>query len=321
MFTEILKELPTFLVVVESGSFSAAAKRVNLTRSAVAKSVARLEAHLGIQLFSRTTRRLILTDEGARYYEDCNHLVRDLRDVGAQLNKGRTEPIGRVRISTPVLIGRHCVAPILRDLLRSHPQLEIDAEFSDSVVDVLNDGYDLVVRIGSVGNATDLTTRKIGAQDMAIFASPEYLSQRGIPTTIDDLCSHFGIVYGKSSKGLTWRVQDTDGAIHDVLMSSKQRYDDLEVVLDATIEGGGLAWLPRWLGRPHLASGALQLVLDSDQVQPIDIRAVWPKSKFLPLRTRAVIDALIKRVPHFLGSTPEPRDESNMAKCGSVLSL
>lgn len=301
MFAEILKELPTFLAVVEAGSFSAAAGRLNLTRSAVAKSVSRLETQLDIQLFNRTTRRLVLTDEGARYYEDCSHLIRDLRDVGAQLHEGRTEPIGRVRISAPVLFGRRCVAPVLRDLLRRHPQLEIDAEFSDATADVLSGGYDLVVRIGAAGDAAELMTRKIGAQDMAILASPDYLARHGTPATIEDLRAHVGVLYGKSAGGRTWHIRDAGGVRHDVLMNSRQRYDDLEVVLDATIEGGGLAWLPRWLGAPHLATGALQLVLDSDQVQPIDIRAVWPKSKFLPLRTRSVIDALVKRVPEFMG--------------------
>ncbi|WP_319529566.1 LysR family transcriptional regulator [uncultured Cohaesibacter sp.] len=302
MSAEILKELPTFLTVVEAGSFSAAANRLHLTRSAVAKSVARLETHLDIQLFNRTTRQLLLTDEGARYYEDCSHLIRDLRDAGAQLHEGRTEPIGRVRISAPVLFGRRCVAPVLRDLLRRHPKLDIDAEFSDSLVDVLSDGYDLVVRIGSTGgDAAELMTRKIGAQDMAIFASPEYLAQHGVPTNIEDLRLHSGVLYGKSASGRRWRIRDANGTSHDIQMRSRQRYDDLEVVLDATIEGGGVAWLPRWLGAPHLTTGALQLVLDSDQVQPIDIRAIWPKSKFLPLRTRAVIDALVSSVSKFMG--------------------
>ncbi|WP_319411316.1 LysR family transcriptional regulator [uncultured Cohaesibacter sp.] len=300
MFSEILKELPTFLAVVDAGSFTAAAKRLHLTRSAVAKSVGRLETRLDAQLFNRTTRKLALTDEGAHYYEHCNRLMADLRDAGALLHKRRTFPVGRVRISVPVLFGRRCVAPVLRGLLREHPHLKIDVEFSDALVDVTGGGYDLVVRIGTSGDTNDLMTRKIGAQDMAIFASPRYLAEYGAPSVIEDLNSHVGILYGRSARGSTWRLRDADGANHDVLMKGRQRYGDLDVVLDAAIEGGGLAWLPRWLGAPSVAAGALQSVLDREQTQSIDIYIVWPKSRYLPLRTRTVINSLVTELPAFM---------------------
>lgn len=297
MFDDRLTGIATFLTVAESGSFAAAAARTHVTRSAVAKAIARLEARLGVRLFHRTTRQQALTDEGARYYEHCVQLMTDLRDVESILRDGQQEPEGRVRVSVPVLFGRRCVAPVLRSLVRAHPRLELEVEFTDRVVDVLAEGFDLAVRIGALKDSTSLVARKIGTQRMAIFAAPAYLTANGHPTSVADLKRHTGILYGRSSQCQSWRVRDVDGSRHEVLLHSRERYDDLQAVTDSAIDGGGLVWLPRWLGAPYVSSGALALVMDSDRVLSNDIHAVWPQTKYLPLRTRLVVDALVTRVP------------------------
>lgn len=225
----------------------------------------------------------------------------DLRDVESALHDGKQGLEGRVRVSAPILFGRRCVAPVLRALVRMHPSLELEAEFSDRVADVLADGFDLAVRIGAIADSTSLVARKIGSQHMAIFASPDYLAANGCPTSVDDLRQHTGILYGRSLQARTWRVRDIDGTSREVLLNGRERYDDLQVVADSAVEGGGLAWLPRWLGAPYVASGELTLVMDSDRVLSVDIHAVWPHNKYLPLRTRTLIDALAGQVPILMG--------------------
>jgi len=301
MLDDNLNGIATFLMVVEAGSFASAAIRINVTRSAVAKSIAKLEARLGVRLFHRTTRQQSLTDEGGRYYEHCSRLMADLRDMESALHDGRQGLEGRIRISAPLLFGRRCVAPVLRSMIREHSRLELDAEFSDVVVDVLAGGFDLVIRIGPVADSTSLVARKIGRQQMAIFASPDYLAQHGRPSSVADLMKHTGILYGRTSQARTWRVRDVDGSSREVLLKSRERYDDLQAVADSAVQGGGLAWLPRWLGAPYVTAGELTLVMDMDRVLSVDIHALWPQNKYLPLRTRMLIDALAAQVPILMG--------------------
>lgn len=293
--------LVNFISVVETGSFTAAAEKVHLTRSAVAKSIATLEMRLKIRLFNRTTRKVVLTDEGARYYELCKKIMTELSDIESVLHDGQMAVEGRVRISAPVLFGRHCIAPVLRLLINEHQQLNVEAEFSDRVVDVLAEGFDLAIRIGAIADSSSLVARKIGSQRMAIFASPEYLNASGTPLSIGDLKSHTAILYGRTMQEITWRVIDDDGKTQEVSMIGRELYDDLQVVADSAVKGGGLAWLPRWLGSPYVEAGQLNLVMDSDQVESVNIFAVWPHTKYLPLRTRLLIDKLVVQVPLILG--------------------
>lgn len=300
MFEDRHSGIATFLTVVETSSFAAAATRINVTRSAVAKSIARLEARLGVRLFHRTTRQLALTDEGARYYEHCTRLMGELRDLESGLRDGGKEPEGRIRMSVPVIFGRRCVAPVLRSLARTYSRLELEVEFTDRVIDLAAEGFDIGVRIGALPDSSSLVARKIGSQRMAIFAAPAYLAAHGHPSTADDLKGHAGILYGKSSHCQPWRVRDVDGTAEEVLLKSRERYDDLQVIADSAIEGGGLAWLPHWLGMLYVPTGKLVMVMGTDRVLSTDIHAIWPQNKYMPYRIRLVIEALAAQVPVLL---------------------
>jgi len=301
MFEDNLNGIATFLAVVESGSFAAAAMRIHVTRSAVAKSIGRLEGRLSVRLFHRTTRQQTLTDEGRQYYEQCSRLMTELKDIESGLHDRKRSLEGRIRISAPVLFGRRCVAPVLRSLIRAHPQLELQAAFSDRFVDVVADGFDLVVRVGPMADSTTLVARKIGSQRMAIFASPDYLKAKGFPSSVDDLADHTGIMYSQSIQARTWSVRDPDGSSREVRLNGREYYDDLQVIADSAVEGGGLAWLPRWLGAPYVDDGTLTLVMDSDRVMAVDIYVVWPRNRYLPQRTSTLIDALATQVPGLMG--------------------
>lgn len=291
----------TFIAVVEAGSFAGAAFRMNLTRSAVAKSISKLEQRLGVRLFHRTTRQQTLTREGALYYEHCCAMAAGLDNLESELRDGQIGPEGKIRISCPVLFGRRCVAPVLRMLARQHARIHIETEFSDRVIDILTEGFDLSVRIGAIADSTTLIAKKIAVQRMAVFAAPAYLRTHGTPQIAADFLHHHGILYGRAAQVQPWTIKDDKGAILDITPPSREIYDDLQVIADSAVEGGGLAWLPGWLGAPYLESGQLQLVMGSERVQPVDIHIVWPKSKYLPHRTRLLIDALAEQVPQMMG--------------------
>src|SRR5690242_18479908 len=167
-----LGDLAAFVQSVESGSFALAAQRLNVTRSAVGKSVARLEKRLGVRLFVRTTRRQSLTEDGQAYYERCVRAFEEIEAGEDVLASSQRAPTGRLRISVPVLFGRHCVAPVLLRLANRYRNLTIETSFSDRVVDMVQEGYDLAVRIGTLPDSASYAARKLGAQGMSICAAP-----------------------------------------------------------------------------------------------------------------------------------------------------
>ncbi|MEN8517606.1 LysR family transcriptional regulator [Burkholderia sp. MS455] len=299
---ERLRGVAEFVDVVESGSFAAAALRIGVTRSAIAKVVARLERRLGARLLQRTTRQLSLTDEGLVYYEQCRRLLADLGETEAALDAGRREPSGRLRISVPVLFGRQCVAPVMRRLVERHPRLEIDVSFSDRLADLINDGFDVAVRIGELADTSTLVGRRLGVQRMGICASPAYLERHGRPTGLDELGSHVGIAYSRGGQPAPWRIIGADGAVHDHRAAGRLRFDDLQAIADAAAAGAGLAWLPCWLMAPYLRDGRLVLVMDSNSVSGAEVFAVRPSSRHVPSKVRVVIDALVDEIPRMLAS-------------------
>ena len=199
-----LADLAAFVAAVEAGGFSAAAERLNLSRSAVGKRVAQLEDRIGVRLLHRTTRSISLTEDGAVFYERCAQAMADLRAAEAAAQGGRAEPVGRVRLSVPVLFGRHCVAPILAELARDHNGLEIEASFTDRPVNMIEEGYDLVVRNGGLPPRAPLMSRVIMRQNMGVYGSPPYLRDRGVPLTLADLTAHDAVVYSRTGRSRAW---------------------------------------------------------------------------------------------------------------------
>jgi DNA-binding transcriptional LysR family regulator len=286
-----------FVEVVDAGSFARAGERLSLTRSAVGKAVARLEARLGVQLFQRTNKTQSLTEDGQQYYERCLRAIEELRAGEALLESGRREVAGRLRVSLPVLFGRHCVAPILRDYARQHPRLELEMNFSDRQVDLIADGFDLAIRNGTLGNETSLKARRLVGQRKVLCASPSYLAERGEPSDLGDLADHDLLIYWRGDHGLSWRLPDTTGSLVELQPTSRLRFDDLEVIVDAAIEDMGIAWVPYWLVRDQLRSGHLVELWGDRATASLECYVVWPASQYLPLRSRLAIDILARELP------------------------
>ncbi len=297
-----LDGVATFVQVVEAGSFALAAERMNLTRSAVGKAISRLEARLGVRLLHRSTRSQSLTTEGQSYYEGCVRALAELDNAEAALDHSGIEPSGRLRVSVPEAFGHLCVAPVLLDLARQYPKLQIDLSFTDRVVDLVEEGIDLAVRIGELRDSATLAARSLGTQHVAIGASPAYLAQHGTPRRLDDLADHVGIAYSCGGNVAPW--WGASGAAKPtptVQVRSQISMDDIQAIAAAAIDGYGLAWLPCWLLTRFVQSGALAPVLGSYRVRSQEIYAVWPKERHLRAKTRVAIDALKARIPAMIG--------------------
>jgi DNA-binding transcriptional LysR family regulator len=296
-----LSGIAAFVRASEASSFAVAAEQMGLSRSAVGKAIARLEERLGIQLFHRTTRSLRLTEEGAAFYERCAGALADIGAAEQEFDAAKRQPVGRVRVSVPVLLGRHCIAPTLVALAAAHPQLELEVAFTDRPVDLLEDGLDLVVRSGALADEAELKARRLGTQTMLLCGAPSYLRAHGAPERLDELAAHALLAYGKARRIVPW-VFNEAGRCREILPAGRIRFDDLEAIADAAAGGHGLAWLPSWLVAARLASGQLVEVLPLLRGPGFDIHAVWPLGRYLPMRIRVVIDELVRRVPALLAT-------------------
>lgn len=296
-----LHGISSFVAAVEAGSFALAAERLCLSRSAVGKSIARLEQRLGARLFHRTTRSQSLTEAGQAYYERCVRALAELDAGASALDGGERDPTGRLRVSAPVLFGRHYVAPILLALGRQYPGLQIEISFSDHVVDLVEEGFDLAVRIGKLPDSSTLVARRLGTQRMVICAAPTYLNAYGKPSGVEALSTHIGIAYGRAGRIQPWRVRDAAGQVITPQVDVRFVFDDLQAITDAAVAGMGLAWLPCWLMAKHKQAHELAMVMDDNQVLAAEIYALWPKSQYMPSKTRVAIDALVAEIPAKVG--------------------
>ncbi|WP_257457493.1 LysR family transcriptional regulator [Archangium lipolyticum] len=300
--TDRLSGVLSFVQAAEAGSFALAAQRMGLSRSAIGKSIARLEERLGTRLFQRTTRRQSLTDDGQAFYERCVRALAELEAAEAELDSGRRAPTGRLRVSASVMFGRHCAAPLLWELARQHPGLEVELSFTDRVVDLIEDGYDLAVRVAPLADQAGLTARRLGVQEMVVCAAPAYLARHGRPTSLEELEGHEAIAYGRNGISKPWRFPDGQGGEKLVSVPSRLRFDDGETIADAAVQGVGLAWLPCWLVAERVRGGQLVIVLEQERRYGNEIYAVWPQNKHLPSKVRAAIDVLVARIPERLSS-------------------
>ncbi|MGG1948017.1 LysR family transcriptional regulator [Trinickia sp. NRRL B-1857] len=308
--TDRLTGISAFVQAAEAGSFALAADRLNLTRSAVGKSIARLEERLGTRLFLRTTRRQTLTADGQAFYDRCVRALAELDAGEAALCASRVSPQGRLHVSAPVLFGRRCVAPVLLELAGRYPKLELQMSFTDKVVDLVDENIDLVVRSGSLRQApADLVARKLGEQTMIVCASPDYLDRHGMPRTVAELEGHHAVMYATGRREAAWPLSDDTASMRTVTMKHRLRFDDLETIVAAVKAGAGLARLPCWLVADDVRSGALKRVLAKTPGPRIDVHLAWRRTRHLPSRVRIAIDLLMARLPPVLAIGTGPAYE------------
>lgn len=297
--SERLKGLDVFVTVADLGSFTAAAERLNLTGSAVSKSVARLEARLGTRLFQRTTRRLALTEAGQTFYRTCATVLSDLEEVEGVLALEQTEPHGKVRIDLPASYGRLHVLPLILDFVRQHPRLQPHVSFSDRFVDPVHEGIDIVVRLGgSDAWSSAVGHRFFGTQRLIFCASAQYLREHGTPQSAPDLEHHQCVGYGQNDGMVNpWYFKGSQpGDLERRIMHPHVAVGDGEGEVMAVLAGLGIAQLPTWLAQKHLDSGAMVEVLPHLATDGLPMNLVWLKSRENLPKVQALLSYLGERL-------------------------
>lgn len=283
----------TFVMAARSNSFTEAATRLGVSKSAVGKSIARLEERLGVQLFHRTTRRISLTADGDAYFIACSNALEEIGAAESGLGPGTREPAGRLRIDIPVAFGRRVVAPLLFDIANKYPALQLIMTFSDHLVDPIEEGIDLLVRFGELADTSGLVARRLARQRWAICASPGYLERFGTPDTLESLDRHHCIVGHRRGHPLSWRVRQGEETVR-FSPPSTHEIGDGEAMILAAVAGVGLCQMPRCLLREDIDAGRLVEVLGRYEPEPVDVHAVWPKVSHLRPKVRYVVDELVR---------------------------
>lgn len=289
-----LTGISAFVHAVETGSFTAAADRLGLSKSAIGKAVARLESHLGVRLLERTTRSLGLTADGHLYYQTCVRILADLEEAETALASSRRDVSGRLRIGLSISFGRLWVMPILLALAREHSKLNLDVSFTDRDVDLVEEGFDLVVRLGELGNQASLVGRRLGVQRAVVCASPDYIKAHGQPASIADLSDHDCLGFAREGRLAPWSLPDDTGAPIPVRVAARHIFGHGEAYREAVLAGTGLGYMVTWLAAEDIRRGRLIPVLPSKPFETVPIAALWPRSRDLSPKVRVAVDSLTR---------------------------
>ncbi|TXN27258.1 LysR family transcriptional regulator [Methylobacterium sp. WL19] len=247
-----------------------------------------------MRLLDRTTRSLNLTAEGQAYYQSCLKVLEELNTAEALLASRTRVVSGTLRINLPISFGRLYVMPVLAEVADGNPDLNLDISFTDRQVDLVEEGFDLAVRLGDPGDHASLIGRRIGTQRSIICAAPAYLDRRGRPTVVEELVKHDCLAFAKDGRPLPWAVCGSDGTVKLVIIQPRHTISHGEALRDATVKGLGVAYLSTWLAADDLHSGRLEVVPISTPAEDGPITALWPRSRDLAPKVRVVVDALVE---------------------------
>ncbi len=289
-----LAAIQVFAQVVESGSFAKAADRLGLSTSAASRQVAELEGHLQTRLLNRTTRKVSLTESGRAFYERSVQLLADLAEAEQEASRAAVEPRGTIRLTSSVNFGVRHVAPAIAEFLREHPGVRFDVSLSDRLVDLVEEGFDLAVRIGPLG-ADNLVARKLGETRLVPCASPAYLAAHGAPAAPEDLARHNCFTYEYVSPRHVWRFHDRAGAERSVRVAGTLHSNNGDLLAEAAVRGAGIVFEPAFIVGPEVRAGRLVPLLQDYEPPPMPIYAVYPSRKHLSAKVRRFVEFLIMR--------------------------
>ncbi|MCG3463989.1 LysR family transcriptional regulator [Xenorhabdus bovienii] len=295
---ERFKGIEAFVITADLGSFTAAGHQLNLTNSAISKSVARLEDRLGTRLFERTTRRLALTDAGSAFYRTCVRVLADLKEAEIVLSTQFREPVGRLRLDAPEAFGRLHVLPLLLQFTEQHPYLLPHVSLTDRFVDLLNEGIDVVVRIGGAEHwPASLGHSYLGSERLIFCASPDYLAKYGTPTSVNELLSHDSVLYGKADGSTSpWLIANNTGLVERKTMEGRIIVGSGEAQASAVKAGYGIAQLATWLVRDDIRRGDLVIILPELTTDGLPLNLVWPIGRQLLPKVNSILELLRKEL-------------------------
>jgi len=294
-----LTQIKSFVALVESGSISKAAERMDIAVSAVSRRLKELESSLGVQLVQRTTRKMHITEAGEKFYRRCGRLLDDLEEAKHEASNTATALSGTLRIATPLSFGVAHLSPAVAAFMHLHPQIKIELDMSDRRIDLVEEGLDLAIRIGTLEDSS-LMARKLAPVRHVVCASPDFLNRHGIPSTPQDLSALPALCYGNLSQPDTWHYHDKDSKPGQVKVPMRMRANNGDALVEAAIAGLGVLCEPSFIVHGSVERGVLKPLLTDYQWNPMGIFAVYPQTKHMPTRVRAFIDFLVSS----FGDTP-----------------
>lgn len=286
------EDLSTFLLVLELGSLSRAAERLDVSKSIVSRRISELEAELGVALLSRTTRHISPTAAGLQFHFHASRILNELADAQENLKIAQSEVSGRLRLSAPLSFGIEILAPAIATFAQKHPKLEIDLAYSDRFVDLVAEGFDACVRIGQLQDSS-LISRRMGTSKMILAASPDYLEKYGEPRTPRDLSKHEYLLYSASPRGNSLVFQDGQRRIK-IKLHGRFRADNGEALRAAAIASLGIVALPDFMIERAIKDGSLRPILTQMPLEEGGIYLLRPKGGAAPLKLRALYDHLMQ---------------------------
>ena len=286
--------LRVFSQVVELGSFSKAADHLGLSATATSRHVAELESHLQTRLLNRTTRRISLTESGRAFYERCVQVLADLEEAEQEASRAAVVPRGTIKLTTAVNFGVRHLAPAIADFLAAHREVRFDVSLSDRTVDLVEEGFDLGIRIGPTGSE-HIVARKLGETRLVPCASPGYLAARGAPRSPADLEHHDCLTYDYLAPKNVWRFQDSAGGEHAVRVSGRLHSNNGDLLAEAAARGAGIVFEPAFIVGPDVRAGRLVPLLQEYVPAASPIYAVYPSRKHLSAKVRQFVDFLVAR--------------------------
>ncbi|MGQ0651571.1 MAG: LysR family transcriptional regulator [Betaproteobacteria bacterium] len=313
---DALQEMTVFTRVVAAGSLSAAARELGLSPALISRKLAALESRLGVRLINRTTRSLHLTDEGVSYHESCARVLAEIDEAEAAVSAGRVEPRGTLKVALPASFGHQHIAPLIPEFAARYPEVQISLSLSDRSVSLIEEGFDLAVRIAELEDSS-LAARRLAPNRRVVCASPAYLARHGTPRTPQDLARHNCLT--TTDFTASWEYKDAQNRRGTVRVTARYVSDNWEVLREWALAGLGVALKSTWDVHRHLADGSLVelcpgYTFDSD----VAIYAVYPHRRFLPAKTRAFIEFLAASFgpdPYWdrVAKSPKPRIRARAA--------
>ncbi|QEL24362.1 LysR family transcriptional regulator [Bosea sp. F3-2] len=290
-----LTGLTAFVRTADLGSFVAAGRVLGLSASAVGKAVTKLEQQLGIRLFQRSTRSLRLTEEGRAFHERCRRILDDLDDARAMLARTLDVPRGRLRVSAPI-VSYHLLLPVLPEFMARYPEIEVDLDFNDRLVDLIDEGVDVAIRSGDLPDSR-LMARTLRPFQMLLCAAPSYLERHGKPECPRDLDGHLGVRfrYPNSGKTQAWPLTLLAGE-PELRVRTVLTCNNMEALRGATVAGLGIGCMPDFLARDALAKGELRTLLDARIDAPGNFSLIWPSNRNLSPKVRVFVDFIGERL-------------------------
>lgn len=290
---DTLSGMAVFARVVDAGGFSAAARALGVSKSAVSKQVSALEDRLGARLLQRTTRRMSLTEAGAAFLEACRRVLAEAEAAESAIGALQAEPRGVLKVNAPMTFGLMHLSGAIPAFMARYPDLRVDLTLDDRFVDLVDEGVDVAIRIGRLADSS-LMARRLAPGRQVMVAAPAYLEANGRPRKLADLARHDCLCYAYLSTGDEWRFEGPEGEV-SVRLDGRLRANNGEVLLAAARAGLGIAALPTFMSGPDLRSGRLERVLPDYESTAIAIHAVWPASRHLTAKVRAFVDFLAER--------------------------